>query len=356
MRIIHIINSLDTGGAERYLLRLSKEVSMREVDQVIVSMAQRGTLDASINHKVALISRSGSGILSYVKLMYRVCLLALGADTRIVCWMYKSHIFGVALKFFTPTIKQFWMIRHSNISFRHNSIKTFVSIYLAGILSYLVPTKILVNSRVGAVTHVGIFAGKKIVYHPNFVMFSEASLVGKQDFRNLGMVCRYDKQKNIPLAMSVFCKLKSLNHDFRVKLIGRGMDGNNHELLRMIQHLGLEREITLLGEQSDPWKVFGNSGIVVATSVGEGFPNSISEAVCRGFPVVSTNVGEAREIIGAFGTCVEAFDASEIAGAIIEVSRWDDEVYQSNYESTMTHLKTNFSADIVVQKFLMEIN
>ena len=144
------------------------------------------------------------------------------------------------------------MVRHSNITFRDNKLKTLISVLLSGAFSFVVPKRIIFNSKAGIQSHKNCFCSSKISFHPNFVDFPETKKEISLNPKLLIMVCRYDTQKNIPFAMQVFSRIKKRDQDFAIKLIGRGMDKKNQELQEIIRINNLEDDIELIGESSDP--------------------------------------------------------------------------------------------------------
>ena len=62
--------------------------------------------------------------------------------------------------------------------------------------------------------------------------------------------------------------------------------------------LGLEQQIVWAGERSDMVGVYNALDLLCLSSVSEGFPNVLAEAMACGKTVVTTDVGDARLILG----------------------------------------------------------
>jgi glycosyltransferase involved in cell wall biosynthesis len=72
-----------------------------------------------------------------------------------------------------------------------------------------------------------------------------------------------------------------------------------------------------LGQRGDMPRLLAASDIAVSSSAfGEGFSNAIAEGMAAGLPVVATEVGDARIIIGETGLVVPARDPERLAAAI----------------------------------------
>ena len=75
--------------------------------------------------------------------------------------------------------------------------------------------------------------------------------------------------------------------DARLIIIGSGK--NDVKLLKLINDLGIENSVLLTGFQKNPFKFIKKSQVYVMTSLFEGFPNILVEAMACGCPVISTD-------------------------------------------------------------------
>ena len=63
--------------------------------------------------------------------------------------------------------------------------------------------------------------------------------------------------------------------------------------------------------------------VLAIASTYEGLPTVLLEAVCAGIPVVSTDVGRARELLGPANGVVAGRSPQEFADGILRASRLD---------------------------------
>jgi glycosyltransferase involved in cell wall biosynthesis len=76
--------------------------------------------------------------------------------------------------------------------------------------------------------------------------------------------------------------------------------GEGPERLRIeqeIKELGLSENVTLTGHQPSAEPYYGIANLAVLSSLSEGSPNALLEAMASGVPVVATNVGGIPEIV-----------------------------------------------------------
>ncbi len=66
----------------------------------------------------------------------------------------------------------------------------------------------------------------------------------------------------------------------------------------LIKKYHLEKKVTFLGEQKNPFQYLANADCFIFTSNHEGFPNALMEALACGLPVISTDcLSGPREIL-----------------------------------------------------------
>ena len=93
------------------------------------------------------------------------------------------------------------------------------------------------------------------------------------------------------------------------------------EIQKTIIEKGLEKKIFLLGQIPDAYRFLPAFDVFVLSSVKEGFPWSLVEAMSAKLPVIATNVGAVPEIINDHknGLLVEPRDSMGLADGIKEI-------------------------------------
>lgn len=103
----------------------------------------------------------------------------------------------------------------------------------------------------------------------------------------------------------------------RLIIIGEGVERNR--LLALAQELGIADRVDLPGFQRNPFAWMARARVFVLSSVVEGAPNVLVQAMACGTTVVSTDCpGGAREILGdgAWGALTPVGDHMALAAAI----------------------------------------
>lgn len=113
--------------------------------------------------------------------------------------------------------------------------------------------------------------------------------------------------------------LTLLDADYRAALAGDGPD--LAEVATAVEARGLSDRVELLGAQGNVGELLARSDVFVLSSLSEGFPVSILEAMAAGLPVVATDVGGVAEAVadGETGMLVPAADPEALAGALERV-------------------------------------
>jgi glycosyltransferase involved in cell wall biosynthesis len=122
---------------------------------------------------------------------------------------------------------------------------------------------------------------------------SELGLNGSETA--VGFVGRLTEIKNVPLLLETAKLIESSDKDVRFFIAG---DGHlRGELESMAADLGL-KNIAFLGNRTDVASLYAAFDIVALTSLNEGTPLSLIEAMAAGKPVISTGVGGVRDLLG----------------------------------------------------------
>lgn len=116
---------------------------------------------------------------------------------------------------------------------------------------------------------------------PEFLEF-----IGKHR-KNISAVGRFCKEKGFEYLIQAFAKARDAADEIGLVLIGDGAYKERYESI--VDELGLKDCVYFTGFQSNPYKYMAKSDVFVLSSLSEGFPNVLAEAMALGLPVIATN-------------------------------------------------------------------
>ena len=169
----------------------------------------------------------------------------------------------------------------------------------------------------------------------------------------LGSIGRLTWQKNYALLINVFAEVrKYAEKEVYLSIAGSGpLKGR---LAALIQELGLEKHITLLGnvKREDIPAFLTTLDIYVQSSVSEGSPLSIKEAMAATLPIISTNVGGIPEMIisGETGILVPYDDKNEFIRALNELINMDAVKREKIGKNAYGYAMKYFSVETIAKK------
>jgi len=137
---------------------------------------------------------------------------------------------------------------------------------------------------------------------------------------NKGLVitttARFEPPKDYKTLLLAFDILSKKGFDFTSQFIGDG--SNREEIMELSAQLGLKEKVSFLGEREDVSEILERSDIFAFSSLFEGLPRAIIEAMAAHLPIVATNVGGVPELVddGKTGFLVKAEDAEAMADKI----------------------------------------
>jgi glycosyltransferase involved in cell wall biosynthesis len=137
-----------------------------------------------------------------------------------------------------------------------------------------------------------------------------------QDVPLIGLIGRFDPQKN----HAGFFEATGLLHHYcpevHFVLAGKDIHQNNNELMQAIHNAGVQGATHLLGIRSDIPRLMAALDVLASSSYGEAFPNVLGEAMACGVPCAVTDVGDSAYIVGDTGKVVASGDMAGLAEAI----------------------------------------
>jgi glycosyltransferase involved in cell wall biosynthesis len=129
-------------------------------------------------------------------------------------------------------------------------------------------------------------------------------------------VGRLSGLKDFPTLLRAFA-LARRTHACRLAILGEGPDRQRLEALA--RGLGVGGEVLFPGFIANPFAWMRGAAVFVSSSISEGCPNALMQALACGTRVVGTDcLGGSREILedGRWGRLVPVGDAAAMAGAI----------------------------------------
>ena len=333
IQVMHVITSLDVGGAETVLARLVAGDRAGSVSHRVVSLKPGGALRTSMEAEGIPVRDLGigSGLSAFGGLARLVWAIKATRPDVVHSWLYHADLLAtlaLALSGRRKTTRLVWGIRGSNRDTRRYSRSTRSILKVLPLLSPRADL-VLCNSEAGRVVH------ERLGYRPprwqvvpngldvdSFRPRSDeraavrAELGLNENSFVVGMCARVHPMKdhdNVVKAATIFAETVP---EARFVLIGEGTAELGSALDRTIAASGIAGRFVRLGLRRDICRLHAALDIATLSSAfGEGFPNVLAEAMACGVPCIATDVGDSASIIGDTGLIVPPRDAQALAAA-----------------------------------------
>jgi len=366
MKLLHVINCLSTGGAERALCNLLQGGLAKNFECHVISMRDKGTIGPLIMDLgvpvTTLGMRGGVPPISSFSKLRRV--VRQFSPNIIQGWMYQGNLVAtLARRFSINNPSLICGVRHSLYDLRHEK---FIARQILRANRYFStsPDSILYNSHVSLKQHeaFGFSSGSSQVISNGIDVdkfnFAQATrdrvrteLGIPADAKVIGHVGRLHPMKNHPLFLSAATDVACSDTNVHIILSGRGVSIESKILSEQIPSQTRGR-VHLLGDRSDvPMLMCAVDVLVSSSSYGEGFPNVIGEAMATGVPSVATDVGDSAVIIGGEGVVTSSQDKNAIVAGIEKILKVSVEKRNVMRKKTRLRIVSNYTLDTAVQNY-----
>jgi glycosyltransferase involved in cell wall biosynthesis len=312
MKVLHLIVDLEIGGAELMLKRLLEAQKNNSCfHNIVVSLTSIGPIGRQLQLNGIEVHTFGmKSKLDILAIIWKLMKFINKSSVDVVqTWMYHADLIGGIAAKISKSCPVVWGIRSTKIPQGIFS-STFWVVRVCAILSYWLPSKIVCCAETARKEHESLgYSSRKMIVIPNGYNFSDfdSKLYSRKNIRSsigysdrdivIGIVGRFDPSKDFNNFISAAHNLSILYANAKFLMIGRGLDWSNFQLADWIESKRLQDKFTLLGEKLDIPYYLSAMDVFCMSSIFEGFPNTIVEAMAMGLPCVVTKAGDADKIM-----------------------------------------------------------
>ena len=284
MKLLFYINAIHDGGAERVMINLTKQFASSGHNVVLVTSFV-DQWEYPVDEKVRRLSLEREEIPRnrIARNLSRICKL------RKICKEEQPDavISFMAEPNFRMLLATIGLPAKTIVSVRNDPNREY-----AGKLGYLVGKYILpmADGCVFQTEQAKAWFPKRLQKKSAIIMnavdegFYAVQRQGGKDVVTLG---RLTGQKNQAMLIRAFSGIANKYPEWNLRIYGQGEQ--QIPLQQLIQNLGMEQRIYLMGATSQVPQILGNAGVFVFPSDYEGMPNALLEAMAVGVPSISTD-------------------------------------------------------------------
>ncbi len=327
LRVLHLITSLDRGGAENHLLALAGHVDRTRFDVEVAVLTGEGDLIPEFEALGIAVHRLGARRRLDLTGAERLVSLLRERDYDIV----HSHLFRADLYAYVASF-QLGSRRPKLVATRHNDDRFFLH-PLVGVLHFLVSARldmiIAISDHIARFTIArGVWDSRRVrrVYHglevPSDALVerrrSELRLqlgLAADDFL-IGNVGRLDPQKGQRHLVRAIPLLLDRLPNAHLVIVGGG--NLERSLRELAEELDISDRVHVLGARRDVPAVMQAIDLFAMPSIWEGFGIVLLEAMAAAKPIVASRVATIPEVVldNETGVLVAPGDPVALADAI----------------------------------------
>lgn len=316
------------GGVERVIINLARGFVEQGLSVDLVLVREEGSFMSLIPPEVRVVNLEGKRLISSLPALIRylqqnkpVALLSAMQDINIVA-LWSRRLAGVSTRVVVSV--------HNTVSQESQNSSQWKRRFAPQLARWFYPwaDAIVTVSQGSAddLVRLGLSSEQiRVIYNPVVTpdLFEKAKEPLDHPWFELGSpsvilgVGRLEKQKDFPTLIRAFAQVRQ-QRPARLMILGEGKERPDLEAL--VQELGLGKDVALPGFVANPFAYMARAGVFVLSSLYEGLPTVLIEAIAVGTKVVSTDCKSGpAEILenGRYGKLAPVGDSKGIAEAII---------------------------------------
>lgn len=343
IRILHVIGSMNRGGAEAMIMNLYRNIDRSNVQfDFVENTDQEAAFDQEIRDLGGMIYRcphfTGKNFSQYKK-WWKDFLRNHKKEYKVI----HGHIGSCAAIYLGEAKRAgLYTIAHSHSSGTDYTVRS----YLYKFFSY--PTRYIADSFFACSKAAGIDRyGKRVwesgkcillknaietnAYQYNKeIRTAERENLGVTDELLVGHIGRFSKEKNQDFVVDVFNQLRNKNINCKLILIGDGAERSKIE--KKVENINLGKFVTFTGIRTDVNRLIQAIDFFVFPSIYEGLPVTLVEAQTSGLPCVISDKVPPESILTDDLVTVMPLKASAEQWAEHIVSRLQERRYDRSQE------------------------
>ncbi len=355
MRILHVIESLEIGGAEKVVIHLANCLSI-EHEVTVCLVKSSGDLLGDLSKDINVICLNlGEGIhfklpslLSAIVrdknidivnvhnwgIFVECCIAAKRTSSTMVVLtvhgLYTKAVQGLFSK--SKRMLRHWLERHHAKSRRVGRIVT-----VSNAIQEYVTEEVGIKKEKLQTIHNGIGDD-----------FIEAAI--PNDSCRLITVGRLAAVKNQRLLLDAFAMAVAQNADMHLTIVGDGPERGALE--RRVVDLSLAKHVEFMGFRDNALQLVAQHNVFVLSSDYEGISIALLEAMSQALPAITTSVGGIPEMVqhGITGLLVPQGNVNDFSNAILKMANSRSLRVQMGLKARESFL-SNFHEDIVLKKY-----
>jgi len=196
----------------------------------------------------------------------------------------------------------------------------------------------------------GISESKIVVIHNGIKKCFDISSNKEKEIYVIGSAGRLFPIKDYTLMVQIAKEVLSKTDKVRFELAGEGPERD--KILRLIEEYNLQQRFILRGFIDDVETFYHGLDIYINTSLHEGFPMSLLEAMACGLPIVAPKVGGIREMIndGDEGYLVEGRNPKEYSDKCMELIK-NKQLIQRMGAASREKINNEYSMDSMANNY-----
>ena len=347
MRVLQLIDSLETGGAERVAVNLANALSHEIEKSFICATRKEGLLKESLLTEVGYLFLNKQKTIDYKAISVLNSYVKVN-NINIIHAHSSSFFVATLIKLLNKNIYVVWHDHYGNSEFLANR-KFGVLKFFARFFSHIFS----VNKALETWARENLKA-KNVTYLPNFATVDKQTAITKLNGvsgKRIVSLANLRPQKDHITLLDAFKIVVEQYSDWTLHLVGKDFeDAYSDEVRHKIDELDLKDSVYILGSKQDVFHILSQCEIGLLSSKSEGLPVALLEYGLANLSVIATKVGECENVIehDENGLLVNSQDVKELSDAIIfyieniHVRR----VHTKNYNK---HIQENFSEKFQLQ-------